>query len=265
MYDYDKYKRVFAFGCSFTGYKYPTWATIMGKHVAQAEFYNLGRSGGGNTFIANRLTEANRVFKFCETDLVMVMWSTFCREDRYLPDQGWLLPGNIYSQNQLDFTNDEYLVKYADPLTFLVRDLSTIDMATTFVNTLPCDYLGLLSVPFSHQQEMKRHADKVNYFLNLYSDLEDSYPDNLFDLEMEGFWTHGSRYEETWTPLYEDYHPSPLRYANYLKKVGIPLTDQAYQYAIDSTVKLQQIKHWTEFKTVFPDIDTETKSCALVF
>lgn len=251
IYDYDKYKRVFAFGCSFTGYRYPTWANIMSKNIPQAEFYNFARSGGGNTFIANRITEANRVFKFCETDLVMIMWSTFCREDRYQHEHGWVTPGNIYTQNDYDFTDEKYLVKWADPLTFLVRDLSTIDMTTTYVNNLPCDSLTLLSVPFDHQQKLSNPQTK--YFLDLYQDLENSLPDNMFELEMDGYWTHGSEYTETWTDLYKDYHPSPLRYANYLKKVGIELSDKAYQYAVNSTIKLQQIKHHSEFATVFTE------------
>lgn len=264
MYDYNKYKRVFAFGCSFTGYKYPTWANIMNKNIPQAEFYNLGRSGGGNTFIANRITEANRVFKFCETDLVMVMWSTFCREDRYLPDIGWLNPGNIYSQNDLEFTNKEYLMKYADPLTFLVRDLSTIDMATTYIKSLPCDNLLMLSVPFDYQMDMKN--TKVNYLLDLYKDLENSYHDNMFELEMDCFWEHGSKYIESWSApdYYSDYHPNPLRYANYLKKIGITLTDSAYQYAVDSNNTLQTIDHYIEFDQHFPKLDPRTYPCVLL-
>lgn len=253
IYDYDKYKRVFAFGCSFTGYRYPTWANIMSEQISQADFYNLARSGGGNTFIANRLTEANKIYNFCETDLVMVMWSTFCREDRYHPERGWVTPGNIYSQNEYDFTSDNYLVNWGDPLTYLVRDLSIIDMTNTYLDNLPCDTLKLLSVPFSHQQELNN--DKTKHFLNLYQELENSLPDNLFDLEMNGTWTHGSQYiDEHTNELFQDYHPSPLRYANYLKKIGIELSDKAYQFAVENTVKLQEIKHGKDFLTTFSDL-----------
>ena len=256
--DYSKYKRVFAFGCSFTGYKYPTWANIMSKNIPHAEFYNFGRSGGGNTFIANRITEANRVYKFCETDLVLVMWSTFCREDRYLPESGWSTPGNIYTQNDLKFADKDYLMTYADPLTFLVRDLSLIDTTTQYINVLPCDNILMLSVPFDYQQDMNNGT--VNYLVNLYKDLEDSYSDNMFELEMEGFWEHGSKYIESWTDpeLYQDYHPNPLRYANYLKKIGILLSDDAYQYAVDSNNMLQQIGHYIEFDSYFPNTDPRT-------
>ncbi len=250
MFDYEKYKRFFTFGCSFTEYKYPTWANIMQRNMPDAEFYNLGKCGGGNMFIANRITEANRKFNFCETDLVMVMWSTFCREDRYTYDFGWKTPGNIYTQKEYSFTTDEYLKEWGQPLTYLVRDLSIIDMTTKFIDRLPCDSLLTSSVPFDHQQDLT--CDRTKHILSVYTDLIDSYPDNMFELEMNGYWTHGSKYTETWTPLYEDYHPSPLRYANYLKKLGINLSDQSYQYAVDSTNRLSSITHHTQFPIIFP-------------
>jgi hypothetical protein len=214
IYDYTKYKRVFAFGCSFTGYKYPTWANIMGKHISQAEFYNFGRSGGGNVFIA--------------------------------------------TQGDLKFADKDYLMTYADPLTFLVRDLSIIDLTTSYLNTLPSDTLAMLSVPFNYQQDLNNST--VTQVLNLYKELEDSYLDNMFELEMDNYWEHGSKYIESWSEpdFYEDYHPAPLRYANYLKKIGIELSDEAMQYAIDSTNALRQIKHYLEFEQIFPNLDPRT-------
>lgn len=248
--DYQKYKRFFTFGCSFTEYKYPTWANIMQRNMPHAEFYNLGKCGGGNTFISNRITEANRVFNFCETDLIMVMWSTFCREDRYTYKLGWKLPGNIYSQSEYDFTTDEYIKDWGQPLTYLVRDLATIELTTNYLNSLPCDSHMLLSVPFDHQQDLK--CSKTRYLLEVYSDLIDSYVDNMYELELGGEWINGSRYKTDWSDDYSDYHPSPLRYANYLKKLGIHISDEAYQYAVDSTNKLTAIKEEIEFYTVFP-------------
>ena len=57
--EFKKYKRLFAFGCSFTCYIYPTWADIIYQSLNEdCEFYNCGRSGGGNLFISHRITEA---------------------------------------------------------------------------------------------------------------------------------------------------------------------------------------------------------------
>ena len=82
--DLKKYKRIFAFGCSFTSYLYPTWADIIYKSMnPDVEFYNLGKSGGGNLFISHRIVEANKKYEFTENDLVVVMWSTHARIDFY--------------------------------------------------------------------------------------------------------------------------------------------------------------------------------------
>ena len=46
--NWEKYKRVFAFGCSFTHYSYPTWANLIAYQNTDAEFYNFGKAGMGN-------------------------------------------------------------------------------------------------------------------------------------------------------------------------------------------------------------------------
>lgn len=85
--DPKKYKRFFAFGCSFTNYFWPTWADIIGQDV---EFYeNWGDPGGGNHFIFNSFIEADARYNFNSDDLVIIMWSKIEREDRYFNDR-WL-------------------------------------------------------------------------------------------------------------------------------------------------------------------------------
>jgi hypothetical protein len=116
----------------------------------------------------------------------------------------------------------------------------------------------MLSVPFSYQQDLKNST--VTHVLDLYKELEDSYSDNMFEMEMNNFWEHGSKYVESWSApeYYEDYHPSPLRYANYLKKIGIELSDESMQYAINSANALRQINHYSEFEQIFPNLDPRT-------
>jgi len=54
--DFKKYKRFFAFGCSFTQYHWPTWANIISKEFKES--YNYGQVGAGNFFIYQSLMEA---------------------------------------------------------------------------------------------------------------------------------------------------------------------------------------------------------------
>jgi hypothetical protein len=82
--DYKKYKRVFIFGCSFTKYEWPTWANILSYEMPDAEIYNFAQSGAGNLFISERVIAANQRYRYNKDDLILLMWSTHSREDRYI-------------------------------------------------------------------------------------------------------------------------------------------------------------------------------------
>jgi hypothetical protein len=141
------------------------------------EFYNFGKSGGGNVFIANRITEANRKYKFTETDLVVVLWSTHARIDFFKTDSGWKTPGNIYTQGMLS----EHSVRELEDLNwFLLRDLSMIDLTTSYLNNLPCGSIKLMSVPFNYESRYKNKVLLNKYLttsiIETYSELLKEYP-----------------------------------------------------------------------------------------
>jgi len=233
--DFKKYKRFFVFGCSFTSYMWPTWADVLSQEMPNAEYYNFGHCGGGNLMMASRIAEANSRFKFNNTDLIMPMWTTFCREDRYRHGH-WLNVGNIYSQGEY---SEEFVRKYSDPKGYLLRDLSFIELATKYLSTIQSDCITLASVPYYYQMDMKDHAwPAVNEILEVYKELLSVTPPNLVDLELNGYFKYGHRYiraaDET---IYDDYHPNTLNYCSYLQKIGIPLTN----LSIDSTEKSMEL------------------------
>ena len=133
MKPFNQYKRFFAFGCSLTSYNWPTWADIVAQEVP--EYYNYAQSGGGNLFISNGIVEANLTHKFTEDDLVMVMWSSVSREDRYKNNR-WETPGNIYTQSVIDM---DFVYKWADDRFYLMKDLGIVEQASVYLKSLPCD------------------------------------------------------------------------------------------------------------------------------
>lgn len=245
--DFNKYKRFFAIGCSFTHWAYPTWANIVSQCMPNTQFINLGKSGGGNSYIANRMTQANRTFNFCETDLVMVMWSTLCREDRYVNDK-WITPGNIFSQQTYD---DTFVKKFADPVGYLIKDLSTIDLATTYMNTLPCDYIDILAVPFVHQI-LDTNGLVYQEVVHTYKDLI-AYFDKPTLLSILGGFAGGLEYDNDGNWLV-DYHPNPAQYCDYLKGINFPLTQYAIDYANQSYQKALLAKSASDLRQMFPEI-----------
>lgn len=73
--------RLFTFGCSMTGYHYPTWADIVGKNFDF--FENWGRPGAGNGYILHALNRCHLVNNLTSKDTVMILWSGLARIDSY--------------------------------------------------------------------------------------------------------------------------------------------------------------------------------------
>lgn len=247
MIDLSKYNRIFTFGCSFTNWYYPTWANIVHQCAPDTTMINLGQGGGGNSFIANRMTQANRTYNFCETDLVMVMWSTLCREDRYY-NLRWRTVGNVFSQSEYD---EKFVKSYCDPIGYLIKDLSTIDLATSYMKNLPCDYFDMLSVPFNHQ--IIDEKDEVyKDVIHTYKDLISQFPPSMYDLM--GSYFGILKYAMDDGKIMEDYHPNPKTFVDYLQKIKFPVTPAAIVYAEDAYSKVQTVKHYFWFAATFPEI-----------
>lgn len=88
-------QRLFVFGCSYTSYAYPTWADYIGVNFEK--YYNYGVGGASNTYIMNKLIEANEKHRFnSATDTVIVMLSGFGRFS-YMIEQGWVSNGDLHS------------------------------------------------------------------------------------------------------------------------------------------------------------------------
>lgn len=243
--NFSKYKRFFAFGCSFTGYIWPTWADVLSHEMPNAKFYNMGVCGAGNLMISARITEANLKFKFNEDDLVIVLWSTFCREDRYFHGM-WSTPGNIFTQQTY---NEAFVKKFCDPKGYLIRDLTIMTMATEYLKSLPCDNIRLMSVPYNYQNE---NDSSVIPIIQSFSDLTSSTPPSMLDLELQGVFENGHTYfHKSMNQEFGDYHPNPLRYRGYLEKLKFPLTEISNIFATKSTKILKSCRTDSEIKSKF--------------
>lgn len=213
MIDFKKYKRFFAFGCSMTSYGWPTWADIIAQEIPES--YNYAQSGGGNLFIASQVTEANTRHKFNDTDLVMVMWSSIAREDRWLKGQ-WLTPGNIYTQN---FYDQKFIDQFIDCKGMLIRDMAIITMCKGLLDSLHIDYHMMSMSPFVYMQfsSPNQKFDNGEGVLEFYKDTLSSIKPDILTVECNGKWPqHPIKKSGGQTA---DYHPSPVQHFNYLNKI----------------------------------------------
>ena len=249
-FEWSKYKRVFTFGCSFTSYYWPTWADVIFRESPQAELYNFGRSGAGNLMITARIAEANNRYKFNETDLVLVMFTSPTREDRWTTKDGWIVLGNIYNQDRY---SKEWVKEFADERGYLIRDHALIDMSLTYLETIPCDSYCMPSCPLvinsedSKRFDAKLHGDVAE----LYSERMSRLPRSLYEF------SYPKEYKSE-NLKFSDGHPTTMMYYLYLKNIGFNLSDKTEQYAKESTEKLFKITERINCLTVFKECDDRT-------
>ena len=162
--------RLFTFGCSFTNYKWPTWADILGSEFDQ--FENWGKSGAGNLFIFNSLIECSARNHLNSQDTVIVMCTNITREDRYVKNE-WITPGNIYTQNIYD---DAFVKKFADVRGYAIRDFALIHSARTQLKHLGVKYIFLSMVDMTSFDQYK-----VNKIANC-DDIFDLYKESIIEI-----------------------------------------------------------------------------------
>jgi hypothetical protein len=238
--DPTKYKRFFAFGCSFTNYFWPSWADIIGQDIPVYE--NWAERGAGNYFIFNSVIEAHSRHKFNKDDLVIVMWSTKEREDRY-SDGVWLHDTNITQEKTY---GKDWVKKFGtDIKSFLIRDLAYIKSIQTFLETCECDWenFTLQSIINIDQNALKKlgvsidtmpEEEKFKYWVRVFDDLCDGkeidpiiefkdvieiYKDVFLKINksLKGRWS----YEYTQNRISPDFdlHPTPTEALKFLDTV----------------------------------------------
>jgi hypothetical protein len=214
--NFKKYKRFFAFGCSFTKYYWPTWYNIIAQEISES--YNYGKNGAGNFFIFQSLMEAVIKHKINKDDLVMIMFSNVTREDRFVKNRGWITPGNLYFQTEYD---QKFLEKYLCDHGYLMRDLNLLQGCKLALDSIGCDYKLMSMVPFDSKKSDGGKMSEVNYLLEFYQPVLQSLNPSVMDVVFDGDWnTRQPRpsYHVPWQKeLYFDNHPTPTEHLEYLQ------------------------------------------------
>jgi hypothetical protein len=124
-----KYNRVFTFGCSWTRYLWPMWADMF-RYTDQAPLvYNWGKPGMGNVGIFYRMIECDLKNKFTDSDLIIVQWSSWTREDRYMDK--WETYGNVFNS---PFYDKAFTKKYWSWNNDVIKNSSCIIAANKMFN-----------------------------------------------------------------------------------------------------------------------------------
>jgi hypothetical protein len=239
-------QRLFTFGCSFTGFKYPTWAEVLAYEL-DIPFYNYGRSGAGNSYMFNMLMQADNYFNFNPNDLIIICWTNLAREDRF-SNGAWHTPGNIYTQRTY---SAEWVREWADLEGFALRDAALIKAADEFLSKRQVQYhfLSMLNLLERINQWKPTKDDarlieiKKNY-CQYFDRILPSFYQVLWNNDIE----HKLAEEHKIHPKLRNGHPTPAEHLAYLTQVFehqfkpetkavVAQADQDYQNIVSNYIK----------------------------
>lgn len=210
-------KRLFTFGCSFTGHNWPTWANILAYDL-EIPHYNYGQGGAGNQFVFNMLMQADSYYNFGVNDLVMIAWTNVAREDRYIKNKGWITPGNIYTQNI--YPND-YVINWADDYGYAIRDFAVIKAAQELLAQRKCQFHNMKMIDFCRPNDWNFNSIKD------FQSIENLYTKYLSKIEKSFFeilWNNDLNYKFNLEKMYIDKrykngHPTVVEHFKYLETI----------------------------------------------
>ena len=137
-------KRLFTFGCSYTSYAWPTWASLLS--IDYDEFYNWGLAGLGNRAIAERVAEAHQRHTFTKDDLIIIQWSSHLRNDWYhehsMPERrsNWKTSGSIFNYLNQSVYDQKWVDTFFYEPAYLMHTLNNISLTQGFLNSIGCEW-----------------------------------------------------------------------------------------------------------------------------
>lgn len=206
--------RLFAFGCSFTNYRWSTWADCLAPEFDY--FENWGQAGAGNHYIFNSIIEADQRHNFGPNDTVIVCWTNTMREDRYIKNS-WVTLGNIATS---PIFTKEFITNSVCERGNLIRDLAFISAIKNLLmakNSVSVKFLSMCSIlqldPWQPQQH--QHNDVVK----IYQDAIDFIMPSFIDVLGQEYWNTQKEKRFKYPEGGVDYHPTPEEHLAYLDAV----------------------------------------------
>jgi hypothetical protein len=104
---------------------WPTWADIIATDL-DIDYHNYGKPGLGNVAIQARIVEADFKHNLKPDDLMIILWSSWSREDRYI-GESWQSGGSVFNNH---FYDQNFLDKYWSWENDVVKNSTAIHMTS---------------------------------------------------------------------------------------------------------------------------------------
>lgn len=206
--------RLFAFGCSFTNYRWPTWADILGRQYQ--EFQNWGQAGAGNHYIFNAVQECDQRMAWTAEDTVIVCWTNVMRDDRYVQGRGWITLGNVMDAK---IYTKEFLIDYVNERGNLIRDLAFMKATKVLLESRGVTWRFLQMCDINQPEPWDPKQMQFPDVLDLYRDVLDCMLPSYIEVLGQNFWFTNRAKRIQHGGGNPDYHPMPIEHLQYLDAV----------------------------------------------
>jgi hypothetical protein len=208
---------------------WPTWADIIATDLNDIEYQNWGLPGLGNVGIQSRIVEADMKHKLQPDDLMIILWSSWSREDRFM-GSGWQSGGSVFNNHYYD---DHFINKYWSWENDVVKNSTVIHMTSKAYKDI-IKYQGSMTIfpSFHKNTDITPFLNKLlNKIVGLDDPLTKFYKDNLVMPECFNMTQHNNN---RFSGRCNDAHPDVLCHLSYVEntiypKLGYVLKDSTKQ------------------------------------
>jgi hypothetical protein len=245
--------RIFTFGCSFTEYRWPTWADII---LYGNVGYNCGVSGGGFDSILYRLMEVDRKFKLTSDDKVIIVFTTPLRWD-IITNYSWSTHGQILNSQFKKYENKLYSLEG-----LIFKSFYNIKIIHDFLENKKINYV------FGSVNDL--FLDLGNYFekIDIIEETNEliNYVKNNVEIKLLNFSKYTSSYKTGWTTTKKyidnnsEYHPRPITYYSWVNDILVKEIDVDIKITKEQILEIEKhidsmeyVSQSHEIKNIFPD------------
>jgi hypothetical protein len=151
-------RRLFTFGCSFTNFKWQTWADIVGTQFE--EFQNWGKTGAGNFFISSSVYECHAINKITKDDVVLIMFSSIDRFDFINQNSYFETNGSIYGDSHSlsrEFVYNKWSEEFGVYNTWF-----SISSVKQLLDSIGCEYRLMKAFNFNQVDGPREYLKPLN-------------------------------------------------------------------------------------------------------
>lgn len=219
-------RRLFMFGCSFTWWPWPTWADIIAYDL-NIPFHNWGIPGLGNVGIHARMVECDLRSKFTKDDIILVVWSSWTREDRYNIKRASLIHNSWNGTGDIFHTYDKaFIENYWSMSNDLVKNSTAIVSANKMFDI---NFNGHIAEPLidSYNCKQLNFTTEEKFLARFYQ------PHIPNDGEYQENGKHSCKYKK-----FKESHPDILSHLSYVQEFIAP--------KLNKTLDKKTVDYFTE-------------------